>query len=189
MYRPKGGRIVDRSGYILLRVGDRYVKEHRLVVEKHLGRPLRDDEHIHHINRNRSDNRIENLRVLSPSEHTLLHLRAGDMASVWTPQMDTELKSLYHQGEPHKDISKRLGVTPGAVALRLHKLGLNSRARRWTHNEDTTVSSMRQSGASFREIARHIGRTEAAVKMRWKRHLRGASTPPKADDRPLATSE
>lgn len=50
-----------------------YVKEHRKVVEDVLGRPLRTDEIIHHINVNRSDNRIENLTILSKSEHSKVH--------------------------------------------------------------------------------------------------------------------
>lgn len=54
-----------------------YVLEHRLVVEKNIGRYLKPDEMIHHINEIRHDNRINNLKIVSRSEHSKIHYPKG----------------------------------------------------------------------------------------------------------------
>lgn len=47
----------------------RRIRLHRYIMEQYLGRKLERWEHVHHINDDSSDNRIENLIVLSNSEH------------------------------------------------------------------------------------------------------------------------
>lgn len=50
-----------------------YILEHVLVAECILGRWLKDNECVHHINGKRNDNRKENLVVMTKSEHMSLH--------------------------------------------------------------------------------------------------------------------
>jgi hypothetical protein len=50
-----------------------YVLEHRLIVEKYIGRYLEKFEDVHHINGIKNDNRIDNLKILTHSEHTRIN--------------------------------------------------------------------------------------------------------------------
>ena len=50
-----------------------YAYEHIVVAVGYLGRPLREDEIVHHINGDRTDNRWENLDVQTRSDHAKYH--------------------------------------------------------------------------------------------------------------------
>lgn len=77
-----GGRIYDGHGYILVKSHghpdasefNKYIPEHRIIMEEKVGRRLLKSEHVHHINGVRDDNRIENLALLTKSEHTREHI-------------------------------------------------------------------------------------------------------------------
>lgn len=62
------------NGYRVIYTSDgKGIKEHRKVMEEYLGRELKKSEAVHHINGNKEDNRIENLMIMTHSEHSKLH--------------------------------------------------------------------------------------------------------------------
>lgn len=75
----KGGTYVSSDGYRMIKTNDNsgwkaYQKEHKVVIEKLIERPLKKGEVIHHINGNKLDNQIENLQLcLSDSKHRDAH--------------------------------------------------------------------------------------------------------------------
>ena len=76
----KGGRKISPQGYVLIMkkgyessdcMG--YIFEHRYIAEQVMGRYLNKNEVVHHINGDKKDNKIENLKVMTNGEHTILH--------------------------------------------------------------------------------------------------------------------
>jgi transposase len=85
----KGERIEAGQGYwkvwippddpmAIMRTHQGYVKEHRLVMARKLGRPLLDTETVHHRDDNRSNNDISNLQLRhgNHGKHVVLRCRS-----------------------------------------------------------------------------------------------------------------
>ena len=69
----KNGKTITTQGYIRLNIEGR-INEHRYVMEKHLGRSLNEGEVIHHIDGNKLNNNINNLKLCkNQSEHSKIH--------------------------------------------------------------------------------------------------------------------
>ena len=56
---------INGSGYDSIKIDGKTYLKHRIIMELHIGRKLLPKEAVHHINGIKTDNRIENLQIMS----------------------------------------------------------------------------------------------------------------------------
>ena len=92
------------------RCGGGEILEHRLIMARHLNRMLTRKEHVHHKNGDKTDNRLENLELVSPANHSLYDVMCSH-CSVRTEnrrlkaeikRLTAQLKPMIRKGYTHK---------------------------------------------------------------------------------------
>lgn len=108
------------SNYKAIKVNGKKVDEHRYIMEQYLGRELARDEVVHHKDGDKSNNKIENLELMSLSEHTRQH-QTGN-----TPSEETRQK-LSEASTGHKSTSRKLNDDQVEQVRELHNNGISNR--------------------------------------------------------------
>jgi len=119
----------------------KYMREHRLIMEKHLGRKLGIFEIVHHKDKNKSNNKLSNLQILSPEEHSSIHHACSKRprSEYYTPHNKLSDKKimkiliLHMQGNKNSVIAKRMKISSAVVKkyLKEHEAEINRWNRRW----------------------------------------------------------
>jgi hypothetical protein len=149
----KTGERKNKAGYVMIYSPNHpmkkgsYVMEHRLVMEKHLGRYLKPEELVHHKNGKKDDNRIENLEIMSWEDHTRTELvngyakgksnrgfkpgnkinlgRKGEKSGLFVKLDRNVVEEIYNRTNSARKVAKELGVSPGIIWERARKWGIN----------------------------------------------------------------
>lgn len=187
-----GGRTLDKHGYVLVHATDHphasrsgRIREHRLVMEKAIGRILEKHEVVHHLNSDTQDNRPENLELFSSNaQHLqetikgrcpkwtpggLLRIQAGlDKIRLHLDEADVR-RLIEAEGMKLADAAKELGCSSNSLGRYLKKHGIQLRSSlSWPHSakhkfpsRDDLVAMYDQ--ASLAQIAKKIGCGEGTV--------------------------
>lgn len=107
-----------------IKIDGKWIQEGRYVMSKNLGRVLERREEVHHINGDTTDNRIENLKVLSKSDHGKEHHYPGRPVQ---PKKEIELKKLKELRKKYGsgyNIEKILGIGKSSIYRRFKEYGI-----------------------------------------------------------------
>lgn len=150
--------------YRYRRVNGKHRLEHRILMERKLGRTLGRDECVHHKNRNGRDNRLSNLCLMSRSAHSMLHKPRRLPTTKTCPMCGRMFTPTPAARGKQKTCSRRCGYQIGALV-------------RPRHRYSAQIIRLRKSGWSFQRIGRQLSigtatawRVAAGVRVKSGKH-------------------
>lgn len=167
-YFWRGGRLVDKHGYVLVKANDHpyrnkqgYVREHRLVMEKKLGRYLLPHEVVDHRDEDTGNNQEGNLRLFSSNAEHLAATRKGRTPS-WTAEGLANMQRAHQEKSERADAKIDLLLETDApltrsqrerlrVSLRTRELPPQRKARwlAWAESHRPWSGTKRESGLPY----------------------------------------
>ena len=116
----KGSRFLAWQGYVFLCLPNgRRIFEHRLIMERALGRILLAGEVVHHANGKKADNRPDNLVLMTRSQHGREHISPAEarirVLKKLTPDNVRNIWQLCASGHIQRTVAVKYGVSQGAI--------------------------------------------------------------------------
>lgn len=142
------------SPYKKLKIKGRTVYEHRVVMERKLGRSLRRDEHVHHKNERKRDNVDTNLEVKSPLDHARHHFAKNQVEKTCLV-----CGRSFRPPQPHRKRDATCGGSCRDVAIMATRLGWD----RFAKLDPIRIRKEWASGRSARSLGREYGVTHRTI--------------------------
>lgn len=175
-----GGHTVEYGGYLYELCPEHpkanpfgFVKQHRLVVERDLGRLLRRSEHVHHRDEDKTNNALSNLQVVSKAEHMAIHQKLRRLAK-YPPLTKKIVREALADGGL-KAAARALGVSMNTIRRQFPDL-VEPYKRTSPHKLDNPqwVEKLRKLAADdsygYREAAAEMGMSPESVAHILKRN-------------------